>query len=121
MDQAALQPESTPAYRTLFNLIKQAIFVVNGETGMIRDANPAAEGLTGWSLSELTAMHHSQLHPGNEQEKARQLFADFVRAPEAFTRRTTSEWNVLHRDGRRIPVDILGEIFAGLARPSQLG
>jgi PAS domain S-box-containing protein len=109
MNQTVLQPESTPAYRTLFNLIKQAMFVVNGETGMIRDANPAAERLTGWSLSELKAMHHSQLHPRNEEEKARQLFAERVRAPEAFTQRTTTEWNVLHRDGRRIPVDILAE------------
>jgi PAS domain S-box-containing protein len=108
-----LQPDSTPAYPTLFHLIKQAMFVVNGETGIIRDANSAAQALTGRSLSELKAMHHRQLHPSEEQERARQSFAELLREPAAFTQRAPREWNVVHRDGSKIPVDILAEVFAG--------
>jgi PAS domain S-box-containing protein len=73
MNQTAPQTEPAPAYRTLFNLINQAVFVASGETGMIRDANPAAEALTGRSLGELKTMHHSRLHPSDEEEEARRL------------------------------------------------
>jgi len=96
---------------------------VSGETGNIQDANPAAEALTGWSLSELRAMHHSQLHPGDEAQRAREAFAEFVSAPQAA--RYTSppvEWNVLHTDGGTVPVDILGEVLPGAdGKPLVLG
>ena len=118
MSETTPQDQSAPAYRVLFNLLKQAIFVVSGETGLIHDANPAAEALTGWSLSEMRAMHHTQLHPSDEAERARQTFAELVRAPAVFRHaQPNREWNVLHRDGRRIPVDILAEVFAGSEKP----
>src|SRR5436305_10594504 len=63
-----------PAYGALFGVIREAVFVVNAETGLIVDANPAAEALSGRPLSEIRELHHSQLHPSDEAEKARRRF-----------------------------------------------
>jgi len=57
-----------PAFRTLFSTTREAVFVVNAETGLIVDANPAAEALIGRPLSEIRELHHSQLHPSDEAE-----------------------------------------------------
>src|SRR3954451_2774165 len=114
MSKTNVQGQSTPAYRALFNFIGEAIFVADGETGMIVDANPAAETLVGRSVNEIRALHHYELHPSDEAEASRQAFADLVRHPEAFrAKKAFKQWEVVHRDGRRIPVDILPEVFAG--------
>src|SRR5215472_11807244 len=114
MAGATPQSEPTPTYRALFSLIREPIFVVDGDTGTIVDANPSAEAFIGRTLSELQLMHHSQLHPSNLAEVARQVFAESVHDPAASRRqRTIRDWEVLHRDGRRIPVEILSEVIAG--------
>ena len=42
---------------------------IDAETGMLIDANPAAEALTGYSRAELIGIHVAMLHP--EAERAR--------------------------------------------------
>ncbi len=50
-------------HRDVFNTVRDAIFIADTNTGMIVDANRAAEALCGRSLEELRSMHHTQLHP----------------------------------------------------------
>src|SRR3954454_10975158 len=96
MSETNVQGQSTPAYRALFNFIGEAIFVADGETGMIVDANPAAETLVGRSLNEIRALHHYELHPSDEAEASRQAFAEFVRHPEAFrAKKAFKQWEVV--------------------------
>ncbi len=100
-----LQAEE-PSYRALFEFVPDPIFVVNSDTGMIVDANPAAEALAGRPLSEIRKLHHSQLHPGEEVEKARRTLAEFLRAPAAVrNQRHVGEWTVVRQDGKKIPVE----------------
>ena len=102
------------SYRALFSLIKDAAFVVSAETGMIVDANPVAEALTGHPLSELYQLHHTQLHPSGEAEIARREFARVVQQSGVFRNvRSITERTIVHRDGRIIPVDIQSTLWTG--------
>jgi len=50
-------------HRDIFNTVRDAIFIADARTGMIVDANRAAEDLCGRSLEELRSSHHTMLHP----------------------------------------------------------
>ena len=92
-------------HRDIFNTVRDAIFIANIDTGMIVDANRAAETLCGRSLEELRSMHHTQLHPPEFAEKARQGFKKEARVPGL------TEGPILHKDGHQIPVEIASSHF----------
>ena len=103
-----------PPYRTLFDFVPDAIFVVSAETGMIIDVNSAAQALIGWPLSEIRTLHHSELHSSEEVDKVRRAFAEFIRKPpHVRNQQHIGEWNIVHRDGRSIPVDIAASLWTG--------
>jgi PAS domain S-box-containing protein len=103
--EGALQM-SEARHRALFNLMTEAIFVADAETGMILDANPAAEALVGRSLEEIRTLHQTQLHPSDTKERARWSFAEHIGNPGM----TIAE-EAAHRDGRRIPVEITAAVW----------
>ena len=92
-------------HRAVVDAVRDAIFLADIETGMIVDANPAAEALCGRSLAELRSLHHTQLHSPDEAERARSLFDQHTRVPGL------TEGHVLHKDGHRIPVEISASHF----------
>jgi len=83
--------------RAVVDAVRDGIILVDTETGMIVDANPAAEILCGRSVAELRALHCAQLHP---TEAGQCIFAPGLR-----------EGHVLHKDGHRIPVEISANDF----------
>ncbi len=95
--------ESLERYEKLFEGANDAVFLADGETGLILDANPKAEELTGRTKSELIGMHHSRLHPEDMEEDTRESFKDDVaRGPNTIYKKFT----VLHKSGKLIPVEI---------------
>jgi PAS domain S-box-containing protein len=94
-------------YRALFNAVRDAIFVADIDSGMIVDANLAAEALCGWSLAELRSRHQTQLHPPDVAQRARQGFENDTRVPGL------TAGFVQHKDGHRIPVEIASSHFSG--------
>ncbi len=86
--------------------VRDAIFVVDIETGMIVDANPAAETLSGRSLAELRSLHHARLQSPEVAEPARNGSGHGTWAPGL------SEGNVRHKDGHCVPVEISASHFA---------
>jgi PAS domain S-box-containing protein len=72
-------------YREVFNAVRDAVVVSDLNTGLILDANRAAEVLSGRSLDELRGLHRSQLHPSEAVEG-------------------TQNW-LVHKDGHRISVE----------------
>jgi two-component system cell cycle sensor histidine kinase/response regulator CckA len=92
-------------HRAIWNAVREAVFLADIETGMIVHANPAAEALCGRTLAELRSLHYTQLHPPAVAKAARRGFAKDAKAPAL--RQTT----VLHKDGRRIPVEIAASHF----------
>jgi two-component system cell cycle sensor histidine kinase/response regulator CckA len=84
----------------ILDCLQDAIFLANAETGMIVDANRAAEALCGRNLAELRALHHTDLYPPEDRESARRGFEQHARISGV------GERTILHKDGRRIPVEI---------------
>lgn len=70
--------------RDVWNAVRDAIFLGDMETGMIVDANPAAEALCGRSLAELRLLHRTGL---------------------------ASAQGILHKDGHSTPVEITASQF----------
>ena len=89
----------------VLNAVRDAIFVADIDTGMLVDANPAAEALCGRSLTELRLLHHTRLHPPDRAESARSSFIKHAQDP------TVTEGLVLHKDGHQIPVEISSSPF----------
>ena len=94
--------ESEKKYRGLIETASDAIYVIDAESGEIIDVNRKGLKLLGRSADEIIGLHHSQLHPSDETEKYIELFKKFVSqiTPPDIT------YNVLHKDGYRIPVEI---------------
>ena len=60
--------ENEEKYRKLLEDASDAIFLADGETGMLLDGNQQATVLTGWSADELKRMHQRELHPSEKGE-----------------------------------------------------
>lgn len=93
------------ADQAILSAVRDAVVVADTETGMILDANLAAEALSGRNLAELRSLHYTQLYFAEQMEAAR---PGFERDPQGFG---MAEGIVLHKDGRRIPVEIASNHF----------
>lgn len=93
--------ESERRYHTLMDSANDPIFIADAETGMLLDANLKAQELIGRSLEEIRGMHQMELHPREDHGRYATMFKDHVQKGRAM-----GEVFVLHRDGRRIPVEI---------------
>jgi PAS domain S-box-containing protein len=94
-------------YQTLLDAAPDPVFVADGETGELIEANQAAETLLGLPSDEIIGMHQSELHPSEEAEQYRKLFEEHVRS-EGTRRRLPdgSPISVVTADGERVPVEI---------------
>lgn len=98
--------ESERKFRTLYDNANDAIFIADAGSGMLVDANQKAEELIGRSLDEIRCMHHTELHPPEEQEEYTRNFQKHVTVQSGIT-----EEVVVHRSGRRIPVLVSAKVF----------
>ncbi len=89
-------------YRLIFENAQDAIFIADPDSGMLLDCNKMAEELVGLTREELRQMHQTQLHP---PEKIEEYAKEFEKATKAEGIRFL-EMDVVHKDGRRIPVEI---------------
>ncbi len=92
-------------HRDVVNAVRDAIFIAEIDTGMIVDANRAAEALCGRSLSELRLLRYSELHSSKGAEALGRGFEKQAPVPGL------TEASVLHKDGHRIPVEIASSHF----------
>jgi len=93
---------SEARYHTLFENAGAAILVVDTATGMILDCNTIAEKLVGRTRDEIKRMTITQLHPPESAEG----YGNSIRGDARQGNTVSLEAEVLHRDGRRIPVII---------------
>ncbi len=94
--------ESEEKYRKLIETSNDAIFLADTESGIIFDANKRSEELLGMPLNKIIGMHQTELHPKEERENYREIFQKHVKESNAFI----SDLLVVHKSGRKIPVDI---------------
>lgn len=95
--------QSEKKYFTLFKSAKDAIFLANSDTGIIEDVNRSAEILTGYDKGQLVGKHQLELHPEDQREEAKASFKDDV---ERGNQANTKYFDVKHKSGKRIPVEI---------------
>ena len=89
-------------YHRLLETANDAILVADAETGCIVEANDRASELFGVPAPELVGLHQSRLYPPEERERYQRLFSEHVNTGRA----VTETLEVVHRDGRHVPVEI---------------
>lgn len=93
--------EREARYRALMEGASDAIFLADTE-GNLLEVNRRAEELMGLSKEELMTMHFSQLHPGDEQERARAAFARLADGQP----HQLLDSRIQNSSGQSIPIDI---------------
>jgi PAS domain S-box-containing protein len=88
-------------YTLSWSYAQDGKLAVDADTGIVSDANPKAEALTGYSRAELIGMHIAMLHP--EGERAR-VEAEFQRA--RLHAAPHSGFHLQRKDGGYLPVAI---------------
>ena len=108
--------ESEMRYRAIFESSRDALFIADGQTGMLVDANPAAQALTGRTLEELRTIHHTELYPPEDAALSQFRFEVDRREP------ALSSHFVLRLDGEKIPVEIVANrLYDSAGRELLLG
>jgi len=95
-------------YRYFFDFANDALFVADPESGIILDANLAAEKLFDRPRDEIIGLHQTELYDPEEGEVARKGFA------EAAQRGETSEdqiVQVVRCDGSHMPAHLTSSVF----------
>ncbi len=100
-------------FEEIFSGSREAIFLVEQETGAIAGANPRACEMLGYSLEEMTALHQPQLYSENDRKKMKQEFQRVVnsRGVEGLQAR------MLRSDGKSISVSITAHALTTGERP----
>ncbi|MBI5397176.1 MAG: PAS domain S-box protein, partial [Verrucomicrobia bacterium] len=94
--------ESQKRYAHLFENLSEAAFLADARTGRVVDTNRRAEVLLGRPREEIIGMHQSELHPPDEADRYKQLFAAHVTGGEV----VETECVVVRKDGTLVPVNI---------------
>jgi PAS domain S-box-containing protein len=85
MGSATSAFESHSLYELSWNYAQDGKCAIDATTGIVVDANPAAEALTGYTRQQLIGMHITMLHPEAERERVTAEFPSAARhaAPSA--------------------------------------
>ncbi|MDO8668748.1 MAG: PAS domain S-box protein [Candidatus Buchananbacteria bacterium] len=85
----------------VFNLISDIIIVADAKTGMLVDANLAAQKFLGKTLSQIRKMHQSQLHNRADRAKYRESFRQIVK-----TGGVQEDVYILNKNREPVPTDV---------------
>lgn len=94
-------------FRRLFNTARDAILIADMKTGRIVDANSAAVELMATPRDELLGKHQSQLHPPEEAERYRQIFAEHIDNSASLS----VDAQIQRPSGEQIPVELAANVF----------
>ena len=89
-------------YHSLFSSAADAILIANVQTGFIVEGNNKAVELFGYTESELTTMHQTQMHPPELLEEIGIKFREFTTSDNFHSLETF----ILTKNGIRVPVEI---------------
>ncbi len=95
--------DSREQYRLLMENSSDAIFLFDAKSLTVLEANPKAVDLTGRSIEELIGLDQEELHPSEDRDFHRRLFRQYVQGNISGI---TTDISVLHKSGRRVPVQI---------------
>lgn len=104
--------ESEEKFRNLFDAARDAILIVDAETGYVLDANPAAGRLMGVDSERLVGTHQAAMHPPAETSRYRRMFNEHVRSG----RGVSVDLCIQRLDDELVPVDVTGAVFTAGGR-----
>jgi len=99
--RAPLAEDRESLYTLSWSYAQDGKLAVDTDTGLVVDANPAAEALMGYSRDELIGMHITMLHPLSERE---QVTAEFKKKTGLAA--THSGFHIQRKDGQSVSVAI---------------
>lgn len=98
---------SEEKYRTIIQTANDAIFIADGSSGKIIEANQRAAELLRKPHDQLIGMHHTELHPPEKLADYSQIFQKQVKNGGEYI----GEMLVRRADGEDIPVDVSSVII----------
>ncbi len=114
MVQALAEEKKEKAlFEEIFSGSKEAIFLVDKDTGAIVGANPRASEMTGYSVDELTSMHQQDLYPKVARELMKKEFERSVASGGV----TGLQARMESKDGRELPLSITSHLSTSGDRP----
>lgn len=99
---AAATEESRRRYRLLFETARDAIVVVDFDSGILEDVNRRACEIVGRSRDEMIGSHFSSLHPDHEHQRVCQLFKAMSKGISG----PITDCHIRNAKGVLIPVEI---------------
>ncbi|MGE5680329.1 MAG: PAS domain-containing protein, partial [Bacillota bacterium] len=90
------------AYYQLVEFANDAIFIAEGESGLLIYANKQAQDLTGYSLEEIRGKYQYELHPIDQAEKYKNAFQNSREQGKAIF----DNMFITNKKGDEIPVEI---------------
>ena len=105
--------KTTKEYLSLFENGPDAIFLVDSESGIIINANPAASQLLLRPHDEIVGLHQSKLHPPVTEDDSTRIFKLQVDQNRQKKKAQAVEHVVLRSDGAEVPVEILAKTLQG--------
>lgn len=103
--------ESERKFREIFENGSDAIIIAEAKSGIIVDANKAAEKLVKLSKEELIGMHQTNLHPKEKDRFSKETFDYHQKAlykresPEAIVN------EIIQPDGTKVPVEVMASLI----------
>jgi len=100
--------ESLQEYLMLIETANDAIVIADCDTGIILNVNRKAEEMLGIPVEMIKGMHQSELYPNEEADRYRNIFKEYIRKN---SNEILMDLIVVHKSGRKIPVDISANII----------
>ena len=113
--------ESEERYRALYEDLPDAVFLADGDSGIIIGANQAAERLLARPLNEIVGLHQTDIHPTDVSDVSREIFRTQRLESEETSHAEAVTHFIVRSDGEHVPVEISVRLVSLSGRPVMQG
>ena len=113
--------ESEEQFKKLFENAADAIFIAEVETGLIVDANKAAENLLMLPHKSIVGMHQTNLHPTNDENFSKATFNQHIQDNLRHSASSPYETKVICSDGSEVYVEVLANLMVFKGKKCLMG
>ncbi|PKM97522.1 MAG: hypothetical protein CVU79_07745 [Elusimicrobia bacterium HGW-Elusimicrobia-3] len=111
LEESLAQSQGKDVCRALFDGSPDAIFLADPKTGLILDANQAAERLLGRPIEEIIGMHQTALHPPKREKASQRIFQEHSASDGETVHGGPEAHYALRADGTEVPIEITAKII----------
>ncbi|MGD9642390.1 MAG: PAS domain S-box protein [Elusimicrobiales bacterium] len=111
LEESLAQSQGKDVCRALFDGSPDAIFLADPGTGIIVDANEAAERLLGRPIQEIIGLHQTALHPPKREKVSRRIFQEHSASDGETIYGGPESHYALRADGTEVPIEITAKII----------